>query len=81
MGQHGGLGTCIITTVSRFSQVLHVDDDGTMLAYERPLSAEAADADLAARVAAYRAGLHEQVVAKDARLQQLGSHAYLQQMG
>jgi 5-(carboxyamino)imidazole ribonucleotide mutase len=40
-----------------------------------------ADADLAARVAAYRAGLHEQVVAKDARLQQLGSHAYLQQMG
>ena len=40
-----------------------------------------ADVDLAVRVVAYRAGLHEQVVATDTRLQQLGSHAYLQQMG
>jgi len=39
-----------------------------------------ADGALAERVAAYRAELHDQVVAKDARLQQLGSSAYLQQM-
>jgi 5-(carboxyamino)imidazole ribonucleotide mutase len=36
---------------------------------------------LAERVVAYRAELHDQVVAKDARLQQLGSAAYLDQMG
>ncbi|MEB3275695.1 MAG: 5-(carboxyamino)imidazole ribonucleotide mutase [Cyanobacteriota bacterium] len=39
-----------------------------------------ADPALAEQVAAHRAGLHQQVVAKDARLQQLGSAAYLQQM-
>ena len=39
------------------------------------------DPALAERVAAYRSELHDQVVAKDARLQQLGSAAYLQQMG
>jgi 5-(carboxyamino)imidazole ribonucleotide mutase len=39
-----------------------------------------ADAALAERVQAYRAGLHDQVVAKDARLQQLGSGDYLKQM-
>jgi 5-(carboxyamino)imidazole ribonucleotide mutase len=31
-------------------------------------------------VAAYRQDLHDQVVAKDARLLELGSSAYLQQM-
>ena len=40
-----------------------------------------ADPALAERVQAYRASLHDQVVSKDARLQQLGSSAYLQQMG
>jgi 5-(carboxyamino)imidazole ribonucleotide mutase len=40
-----------------------------------------ADAPLAAALAAYRAELHDQVVAKDARLQQLGSSAYLERMG
>jgi len=40
-----------------------------------------ADAALADRVGAYRAELHDQVVAKDARLQQLGSAAYLDQPG
>ena len=40
-----------------------------------------ADPALAERVQAYRASLHDQVVAKDARLQQLGSSAYLDQMG
>ena len=40
-----------------------------------------ADADLAAAIAAYRAELHGQVTAKDTRLQQLGSRAYLEQMG
>jgi 5-(carboxyamino)imidazole ribonucleotide mutase len=39
------------------------------------------DPALAERVQAYRAGLHDQVVAKDGRLQQLGSGAYLKQMG
>jgi len=40
-----------------------------------------ADADLAQRLAAHRRGLHDQVRAKDERLQQLGSDAYLQAMG
>ena len=40
-----------------------------------------ADADLAQRLAAHRRGLHDQVRAKDERLQQLGSDAYLQSMG
>jgi 5-(carboxyamino)imidazole ribonucleotide mutase len=40
-----------------------------------------ADAELAAALVAYRAGLHAQVAAKDARLQALGSQAYLEQMG
>ena len=40
-----------------------------------------ADADLAQRLAAHRRGLHDQVRAKDERLQQLGSDAYLQTMG
>ena len=40
-----------------------------------------ADAALADRVGAYRAELHDQVVAKDARLQQLGSAAYLDHPG
>ena len=39
-----------------------------------------ADAALAEQVAAYRQQLHEQGVAKDARLLELGSAAYLQQM-
>ena len=39
-----------------------------------------ADAALAEQVAAYRQQLHDQVVAKDARLLELGSTAYLQQM-
>ena len=39
-----------------------------------------ADLALAERVAAYRQGLHDQVVAKDTRLQDLGSSAYLAQM-
>jgi len=39
-----------------------------------------ADPPLAARVAAHRQGLHDQVVARDGRLQQLGSRAYLEQM-
>ena len=38
------------------------------------------DPQLAERLVAYRARLHDQVAAKDARLQQLGSRAYLQQM-
>jgi 5-(carboxyamino)imidazole ribonucleotide mutase len=36
-----------------------------------------ADADLADRLAAYSASLHDQVVAKDGRLQHLGAAAYL----
>ena len=36
---------------------------------------------LADRLAAHRRGLHDQVRAKDERLQQLGSDAYLQTMG
>ena len=40
-----------------------------------------ADAALAERLAAYAVELHDQVVAKDQRLVQLGSEAYLQQMG
>ena len=40
-----------------------------------------ADAGLAQRLAAHRRGLHDQVRAKDERLQQLGSDAYLQTMG
>jgi 5-(carboxyamino)imidazole ribonucleotide mutase len=40
-----------------------------------------ADADLVAAIAAYRAELHDQVTSKDTRLQQLGSRAYLEQMG
>jgi 5-(carboxyamino)imidazole ribonucleotide mutase len=39
-----------------------------------------ADPALAQRVAAYRRELHDQVVAKDGRLQELGSAAYLAQM-
>ncbi|MEB3185577.1 MAG: 5-(carboxyamino)imidazole ribonucleotide mutase [Cyanobacteriota bacterium] len=39
-----------------------------------------ADPALAERVAAYRRELHDQVVAKDGRLQELGSTAYLAQM-
>jgi 5-(carboxyamino)imidazole ribonucleotide mutase len=39
-----------------------------------------ADAALAERVAAYRAELHDQVVAKDSRLLELGSTAYLAQL-
>jgi 5-(carboxyamino)imidazole ribonucleotide mutase len=39
-----------------------------------------ADPDLAQRVAAYRQELHDQVAAKDARLLELGSTAYLKQM-
>ena len=40
-----------------------------------------ADHELACAMAAYRAGLHDQVTAKDARLQALGSRVYLEQMG
>jgi 5-(carboxyamino)imidazole ribonucleotide mutase len=40
-----------------------------------------ADAGLAERLAAHRRGLHDVVVAKDARLQELGSAAYLAAMG
>jgi 5-(carboxyamino)imidazole ribonucleotide mutase len=39
-----------------------------------------ADPPLAERVAAHRRGLHDQVVARDGKLQQLGSRAYLEQM-
>jgi 5-(carboxyamino)imidazole ribonucleotide mutase len=39
-----------------------------------------ADAPLSERVAAYRQGLHDQVAAKDAKLLELGSAAYLAQM-
>lgn len=40
-----------------------------------------ADPVLAEALEAYRRGLHDQVVAKDARLQALGSAAYLEAMG
>ena len=40
-----------------------------------------ADAALAERLAAYAADLHDQVVAKDQRLVQLGAEAYLKGMG
>jgi 5-(carboxyamino)imidazole ribonucleotide mutase len=40
-----------------------------------------ADAALAEALASYRAELHGQVRAKDGRLQELGSTAYLAQMG
>ena len=40
-----------------------------------------ADARLAEALTAYRSGLHAQVTAKDARLQELGSQAYLERMG
>ena len=40
-----------------------------------------ADPRLAQAISDYRDGLHGQVRAKDARLQQLGSRAYLEQMG
>ena len=40
-----------------------------------------ADPRLAQEISDYRDGLHGQVTAKDARLQQLGSRAYLEQMG
>jgi len=40
-----------------------------------------ADAALADRLAAYASELHDQVVAKDGRLQELGSAAYLEGMG
>ena len=40
-----------------------------------------ADPRLAQEISAYRDGLHGQVTAKDTRLQQLGSRAYLEQMG
>nr|WP_277874998.1 5-(carboxyamino)imidazole ribonucleotide mutase [Cyanobium sp. FACHB-13342] len=40
-----------------------------------------ADAPLAEALTAYRSELHAQVTAKDARLQELGSQAYLAQMG
>ena len=39
-----------------------------------------ADAALAERLVAYRSSLHDQVVAKDQRLLELGSSAYLDQM-
>ena len=39
-----------------------------------------ADAHLAEQLVAYRQALHDQVVAKDARLQDLGSSTYLDQM-
>ena len=39
-----------------------------------------ADERLAGELARYQADLHDQVVAKDERLQQLGSAAYLEQM-
>jgi 5-(carboxyamino)imidazole ribonucleotide mutase len=39
------------------------------------------DGSLAQRLAAYRQGLHDQVIAKDERLQELGSAAYLEAMG
>ena len=39
-----------------------------------------ADADLATRLQQYRQDLHDQVTAKDARLQSLGSAAYLEGM-
>ena len=39
-----------------------------------------ADAELAQRLADYRRDLHDQVVAKDSRLLELGSAAYLAQM-
>ena len=40
-----------------------------------------ADPRLAQEISDYRDGLHGLVMAKDARLQQLGSRAYLEQMG
>ena len=40
-----------------------------------------ADARLAEALTAYRSELHAQVAAKDARLQELGSQGYLEQMG
>jgi 5-(carboxyamino)imidazole ribonucleotide mutase len=40
-----------------------------------------ADPRLAQAISDYRDGLHGQVRAKDARLQQLGSRAYMEQMG
>jgi 5-(carboxyamino)imidazole ribonucleotide mutase len=40
-----------------------------------------ADPRLAQEISVYRDGLHGQVTAKDTRLQQLGSRAYLEQMG
>jgi 5-(carboxyamino)imidazole ribonucleotide mutase len=40
-----------------------------------------ADPRLAQAISDYRDGLHGEVRAKDARLQQLGSRAYLEQMG
>jgi len=40
-----------------------------------------ADPRLAQEISAYRAELHALVTAKDTRLQQLGSRAYLEQMG
>lgn len=40
-----------------------------------------ADPRLAQEISDYRDGLHGQVMAKDARLQQLGSRGYLEQMG
>ena len=40
-----------------------------------------ADPRLAKEISDYRDGLHGQVTAKDTRLQQLGSRAYLEQMG
>jgi 5-(carboxyamino)imidazole ribonucleotide mutase len=39
------------------------------------------DGPLAQRLAAYRQGLHDQVTAKDQRLRELGSAAYLEAMG
>ena len=48
-----------------------------LLAAQILATADAAQAEL---VAAYRQQLHDQVVAKDARLLELGSTAYLQQM-
>jgi 5-(carboxyamino)imidazole ribonucleotide mutase len=40
-----------------------------------------ADADLASRLAAYADDLHDQVVAKDQRLVELGAAEYLKGMG
>ena len=47
----------------------------------RPQAADLSLAALAGRLQAHADGLHDQVVAKDARLQAQGSAAYLAGMG